>query len=276
MELYANDRMIDIYAMKHEPWVKDLENIREAIITDDDRMEALTKKLETNNENTFHYNVVEAAPGGSSAGSHCVNPSAELNILAKPDPVNVDPIYPDLTIIPNYSTADYNITAQNRVPLYMMEETAVGDGAATEGQFAYDYSQLKDKKKESKGRPVNYYDPYVYDDRVHDLELHHPKVKIDEIELKLYDCNHPGCPVSQPMAKSISAMAEAHLTQSKKLEQRLVRIENTLAWLVRNFGRLGARMNINCVYWGGFDTFGKEICRPIIMPYEVIGLLMRN
>lgn len=257
MELYANDRMIDIYAMKHEPWDKDLENIREAIITDDDRMEALTKKLETNNENTFHYNVVEAAPGGSSAGSHCVNPSAELNILAKPDPVNVDPIYPDLTIIPNYSTADYNITAQNRVPLYMMEETAVGDGAATEGQFAYDYSQLKDKEKKSCGRPVNYYDPYVYDDRVHDLELHHPKVKIDEIELKLYDCNHPGCPVSQPMAKSISAMAEAHLTQSKKLEQRLVRIENTLAWLVRNFGRLGARMNINCVYWGGFDTFGK-------------------
>lgn len=276
MDLYANDRMIDIYAMKHEPWDKDLEHIREAIITDDDRMEAMTKKLETNNENTFHYNVVEASPGGSSAGSHCINPSAELNILAKPDPVNVDPIYPDLTIIPNYSTADYNSTAQNRVPLYMMDEASVGDDAATEGQFAYDYSLLKDKEKKSAGRPVNYFDPYVYDDRVHDLELHHPKVKIDEIELKLYDCNHPGCPVSQPMAKSISAMAEAHLTQSKKLEQRLVRIENTVAWLVRNFGRLGARMNINCVYWGGFDTFGKEICRPIIIPYEVIGLLMRN
>lgn len=258
IELYANDRMIDLYAMKHEPWDKDLENIREAVITNDDRMEAMTKKLETNNENTFHYNVVEAAPGGSSAGSHCVNPSAELNILAKPDPVNVDPIYPDLTIIPNYSTADYNTeTAQNKVPLYMMDESAVGDDATIEGQFSYDYSQLKDKEKKSAGRPVNYYDPYVYDDRVHDLELHHPKVKIDEIELKLYDCNHPGCPVSQPMAKSISAMAEAHLTQSKKLEQRLVRIENTLAWLVRNFGRLGARMNINCRYWGGFDTFGK-------------------
>ena len=257
MDNYSDSRMIDIYAMKHEPWDKDLEHIREATITNDDRMEAMTKKLETNNENTFHYNVLEAAPGGSSAGSHCVNPSAELNILAKPDPVNVDPIYPDLTIIPNYSTADYNSTAQNRVPLYMMDEASVGDDATTEGQFAYDYSLLKDKKKESKGKPVNYYDPYVYDDRVHDLELHHPKVKIDEIELKLYDCNHPGCPVSQPMAKSISAMAEAHLTQSKKIEQRLVRIENTVAWLVRNFGRLGARMNINCVYWGGFDTFGK-------------------
>lgn len=257
MEKYSDSRMIDIYAMKHEPWDKDLKHIREAQIKDDDRLAAMTKKLETNNENTFHYNVIESAPGGSSAGDHSVSVSAELNILAKPDPVNVDPIYPDLTIIPNYSTADYNQYSQNRVPLYMMEETAVGDGAATEGQFAYDYSQLKDKKKESKGRPVNYYDPYVYDDRVHDLELHHPKVKIDEIELKLYDCNHPGCPVSQPMAKSISAMAEAHLTQSKKLEQRLVRIENTLAWLVRNFGRLGARMNINCVYWGGFDTFGK-------------------
>ena len=257
MDDYGDARMIDLYAMKNEPWDKDLENIREAIVTEDDRLAAMTKKIETNNENTFHYNVVEAAPGGSSAGSHCVNPSAELSVLAKPDPVNVDPIYPDLTIIPNYSTADYNQYSQNRVPLYMMDEASVGDDATTEGQFAYDYSQLKDKKKESKGKPVNYYDPYVYDDRVHDLELHHPKVKIDEIELKLYDCNHPGCPVSQPMAKSISAMAEAHLTQSKKLEQRLVRIENTVAWLVRNFGRLGARMNINCVYWGGFDTFNK-------------------
>lgn len=276
MEKYSDSRMIDIYAMKHEPWDKDLEHIREAKIKDDDRLAAMTKKIETNNENTFHYNVVEAAPGGSAAGDHSVSISAELNILAKPDPVNVDPIYPDLTIIPNYSTADYNQYFQNRVPLYMMDEASVGDDAATEGQFAYDYSLLKDKEKKSAGRPVNYFDPYVYDDRVHDLELHHPKVKIDEIELKLYDCNHPGCPVSQPMAKSISAMAEAHITQSKKLEQRLVRIENTVAWLVRNFGRLGARMNINCVYWGGFDTFGKEICRPIIMPYEVIGLLMRN
>ena len=257
MEKYSDSRMIDIYAMKHEPWDKDLEHIREAEIKEDDRLAAMTKKIETNNENTFHYNVIESSPGGSAAGDHSVSVSAELNILAKPDPVNVDPIYPDLTIIPNYSTADYNQYSQNRVPLYMMDEASVGDDAATEGQFAYDYSLLKDKEKKSAGRPVNYFDPYVYDDRVHDLELHHPKVKIDEIELKLYDCNHPGCPVSQPMAKSISAMAEAHITQSKKIEQRLVRIENTLAWLVRNFGRLGARLNVNCTYWGGFDHFNK-------------------
>lgn len=256
IELYSDSRMIDLYAMKNEPWDKDLKSIREAPVTEDDRLSAMSKKIETQNENTFHYNVVEASPGGSSAGSHCIQPSAELNILAKPDPVNVDPIYPDLTIIPNYATSEYNNFSQNRVPLYMMEESSVADDAAIEGQFSYDYSQLKDKKKESKGKPVNYYDPYVYDDRVHDLELHHPKVKIDEIELKLYECNHPGCPVSQPMAKSISAMAEAHITQSKKLEQRLVRMENTIAWLVRNFGRLGSRMNINCVYYGGQDIFG--------------------
>lgn len=47
------------------------------------------------------------------------------------------------------------------------------------------------------------------------------------------------------------------LNQSKRTEQRLVRIENTLSIAMRNIARMGSRMNINCVYYGGQDVFNK-------------------
>lgn len=46
--------------------------------------------------------------------------------------------------------------------------------------------------KKSKGKPINYLDPYPFDDKVFELEKHSPKVKIDEIEARLYESNHQG------------------------------------------------------------------------------------
>lgn len=120
----------------------------------------------------------------------------------------------------------------------------------------FDYKKVKEKQA-SKGKPVNYSDPYPYDDKIRELEQHHPKVKIDEIESRLYDCNHIGCPIGQPMAKNFHMLNNASIAQSKKTEQRLVKLENTLSFVMRNLGRLGSRMHINCVYYGGQDTFGK-------------------
>lgn len=50
---------------------------------------------------------------------------------------------------------------------------------------------------------------------------------------------------------------DAMISQSKRTEERLVRIENVLATMTRNIGRMASRININCVYYGGQDTFGK-------------------
>jgi 3D (Asp-Asp-Asp) domain-containing protein/predicted RNA-binding protein len=50
------------------------------------------------------------------------------------------------------------------------------------------------------------------------------------------------------------------IEQSKRTEQRLVKLENILSTVMRNQARLGSRININCVYYGGQCTFGKYKC----------------
>lgn len=251
---YADPKFIDEYALLHEPYDKGLDEIINAPVSNDDRLGTLTKTQETENENTIHYNVIEATPGGAD---HCVKPSEELNALYKPDNLRVDPVYPDLIVPPNYSSSDFNKNDSNRIPYTALEDMSIKDEEAFIKQFAFDYDLLNEMNKVSKGKPVNYADPYPYDDKVVELERHHPKVKIDEFESRLYSCNHPGCPIAQPMAKNFAAIIDAMMAQSKKIEQRLVRAENTLAVVLRNQGRMASRVNINCVYYGGQDVFGK-------------------
>lgn len=251
---YADPKFIDEYALRHEPYDKGLDEIINAPVSNDDRLGTLTKTQETENENTIHYNVIEATPGGAD---HCVKPSEELNALYKPDNLRVDPVYPDLIVPPNYSSSDFNKNDSNRIPYTALEDMSIKDEEVFIKQFAFDYDLLDEMNKISKGKPVNYDDPYPYDDKVVELERHHPKVKIDEFESRLYSCNHPGCPIAQPMAKNFAAIIDAMMAQSKKIEQRLVRAENTLAVVLRNQGRMASRVNINCVYYGGQDVFGK-------------------
>lgn len=253
----TDPKLIDEYVSECEPYDKGLKEIIDAPITNDDRLTSLTKKMDTSNEATFYYSVTEGSPGDSG---HCVKPAAELNILVKPnESTKVDPIYPDLIVPPNYAPTEHNINQQNPIPM-----TALEDGSFIKdmkdfdnNQLTFDYELLNDKKKTSKGKPVNYLDPYPYDDKVVELEKHHPKVKIDEIEARLYESNHPGDPIAQPIAKNFALVYDAMLKQSSNIEKRLVKIENVLATVLRNQGRIGARVNVNCVYYGGQDTFGK-------------------
>lgn len=252
----TDPKIIDEFAAECEPYDKGLPEIIDAPITNDDRLTALTKEQKTKNENTIYYSVTEGSPGGEG---HCVKPACELNVLYKPDPFKVDPIYPDLIVPPNYSTTDNNKANPNPIPL-----TALEDGSLIkkgedfkDKDLSFDFDLLKEMNKKSKGKPVNYLDPYPYDDKVYELEKHSPKVKIDEIESRIYESNHPGDPLPQPVAKNFAMINDAMLNQSKKIESRLVRLENTLAFVLRSLGRVGSRVNVNCVYYGGQDTFGK-------------------
>jgi beta-lactamase superfamily II metal-dependent hydrolase/N-acetylmuramoyl-L-alanine amidase CwlA/3D (Asp-Asp-Asp) domain-containing protein len=256
---YSDPSLIDDYVMDFEPYSKGLASIDDNQITMNDRINAMTKQFITKNENTFHYKVIESGPGSKD---HCVTIAEELNYLAVPQDLMVEPIYPDLVIPPGYISTDVDTASPNSIPIAVIDENGATSSDAFTKQLSFDYDLLQDKVKQSNKRhhPVNYTDPYPYDDKITDLERHYPKVFIDEIEGQLYSCNHPGCPISQPMAKNFAMVSDALMNQSKRIEKRLTRIENILSTIIRNQGRLGSRMNINCVYYGGHSTFNKYKC----------------
>ena len=221
---YADSRYINTYIESFEPYDKGLDSVLNAPVTQDDRLNSLTETLETFTGNDIHYNVVETGPGSTD---HCVKPADELNVLYRQVSVKCDPIYPDLIVPPNYSTSDYDKkTSDNTIPLEALQSGEMENENLGDKKLTYDYDVLKDKKKKSKGKPVNYNDPYPYDSKITEMEKHYPKVSIDEIESRLYSCNHPGCPIAHPMAKNFAMLSDLELAQSRKIEQRLVRLEN--------------------------------------------------
>lgn len=246
--------LIDLYTNSFEPYDKGLEIAKTIGVTNDMRLENLTESINTFTDNIIRYRVTETGPGSID---HCVKPVDELSVLYKNTLCLAEPVYPDLVIPPKYTTSDYDIVSKNSLPLLAVQKGTTELSDALNKSFSYDYSLLEKKTKKSSGKPINYNDPYPYDDKIHDLENHHPKVLIDEIESRLYTCNHPGSPLAQEMAKNFGMLSDMAIQQSKVTEQRLVRIENTLSTVIRNIGRMGSRMNINCVYYGGQDVFGK-------------------
>lgn len=256
---YSDPALIDDYVMDFEPYSKGLASVDDNMITMNDRINAMTKTFTTSNENKFHYKVIESGPGSKD---HCVTIAEELNYIAIPQDLKVEPIYPDLVIPPGYTSTDADLSSPNSIPIATVKEAGTRSSDAFTKQLSFDYDVLEGKIKSSNKlhHPINYTDPYPYDEKITDLERHYPKVFIDEIEGQLYSCNHPGCPISQPMAKNFAMVSDALMNQSKRTEQRLSRIENILSTIIRNQGRLGARMNINCVYYGGHSTFNKYKC----------------
>ena len=250
---------IDIYVADFEPYDKGLVDEESVVITPNDRLNALTVKFTTDNENTFHFNVVESGPGSSE---HCVKSADELNVIVVPEDLKIEPIYPDLIIPPHYSTTDYDVNSPNTVPLNMIETMEATDSGLLK-QYQFDYELLQEKKKETNkcSGPINFLDPYPTDDKIQELEAHYPKIFIDEIESQMYSCNHPGCPIGQPMAKNFAMLQDAIMNQSKRVEKRVSKLENILSTIMRNQARLGSRVNINCVYYGGQSTLaGKYKC----------------
>jgi hypothetical protein len=90
-------------------------------------------------------------------------------------------------------------------------------------------------KVPSSGKPANNTDPYPYDAKIEELELHKPTCKIDKIKT---------------CAQAVN-VTRAVMELSTDVERRLVRLENNLATIMRYLGRLAARVPINCIYYGG-------------------------
>ena len=254
---YSISAKIDHYTNSFEPDDKDLEDAKMVGVKSDSRLEMLTEEVKTLTENMIRYKVVETGPGSVD---HCVKPVDELNVLFKNVECKVDPIYPDLVVPPKYTTSENDMISKNSIPMTTMEDATITLEDMLDKSYSYEYDLLAEMNKRSSGKPINYMDPYPYDDKITDLENHYPKVLIDEIESRLYSCNHPGCPIAHPMAKNFAMLNDMAINQSKVTEQRLARLENTLATMTRYVGRMASRVNINCVYYGGQTTLGKYKC----------------
>lgn len=213
---------------------------------------ATSVKLATTNHNTdIIYSSTEQSSAGD--GTKAYN---TLDAKFATKVFHVDPIYPDTIVPPGTSTNPFNASddakaqaiAQSTIPSIEEYEKA---------QKTFDYEKHKDAKKTSRGKPVNNNDPYPVDKKIAELEGHHPKVKIDDMLLKINDSNGIGCNAGLSLMKNILMLSDAVTDQSKRVESRLVLLENITSVLLRNLFRLAARTPINCVYYGGQDVFGK-------------------
>lgn len=108
--------------------------------------------------------------------------------------------------------------------------------------------QVIDKTK----RPPNFEEAYPVDIKILELQQHMPRVKEYEISYNLLT-------MGDDLSKYI-------LDVSERTEQRLVRLENILSTVMRYTYRMGARVNINCVYYGGQSEYEKYKCIRCLNP----------
>lgn len=90
-------------------------------------------------------------------------------------------------------------------------------------------------KKPNLNKFPNNEDPFPVDLKIEEFEAHWPNVKIYEIT-----CNTKAEPVA------VEAMRAADAA-----EKRIIKLENNMATMMRLLFRLGCRVPINCVYYGG-------------------------
>lgn len=181
-----------------------------------------------------------------------------------PDKTFCEPIYPDLTSvgeeIPAYSvpnnipTADMKLQSYEKAGaglVYEVPTSAVvkysddknlGNFIVLNQTIAKQRKEIFDKaknrnafKQPTAGKPPNNKDPFPVDHKIVELETHQPRCKIESVNA----CHH-----SLDVAKAVVLL-------STDTEKRLVKIENNLATVMRYLYRMAARVNINCVYYGG-------------------------
>ena len=99
-------------------------------------------------------------------------------------------------------------------------------------------------KTPNPGKPPNNEDAYPVDLKIEELEVHKPDIKIYQLTVPS-DCRELG---------------KAILKVSDTAEKRIVKLENMMTTLTRYLFRLGSRMQINCVYYGGQTSFEKYKC----------------
>lgn len=174
-------------------------------------------------------------------------------------------IYPDLVVAPRGATSLYNrgivsvkdiinildqkdeaslvANAPKEIDGVKAEDTISTVKAFGESEDAvegYDYN----KQKPIIGKIPNLFDPYPVDDKIAQLEKHFPLITLE------YD-----------NANSISEnMLLYMINRFGHVEQRMVALENIVSTQMRVLNRLGARVQINCVYYGGQSCHDKYKC----------------
>lgn len=109
-------------------------------------------------------------------------------------------------------------------------------------QHLLDFNKFKsDFKEPNSGKPPHNKDPFPVDSKIEEFETHLPRVKINQIVTHIHG-----------KAPAIAAVQQFDMT-----EKRLVRLENNISTLMRYVFRLGARVFINCQFYGGQTTFEK-------------------
>lgn len=102
-------------------------------------------------------------------------------------------------------------------------------------QKLLDFKKFKnDFKSSNAGKPPNNKDPFPTDLKIEELETHQPRVKVHQI-------------ITHNHGKAAAIMG---IEQFDATEKRLVRLENNMSTLMRYIFRLGARVFINCHYYG--------------------------
>lgn len=229
-------------------------NIKEAMQEVDESNNAM-QSYTTAQKNTFQYVIQEIPPVDRS---HCTREYDAVTAKITAKALEVEPIYPDLTVPPGGT-----LTVVDKVEAtttQVTSSTTLSPEDFEKRSKSFNVRDYKDAVKEVSGKPVNNNDPFPVDDKIKELESHVPKVKIDRVEFMLYDCNHPDSIIGPEVAKNFAMLQDEVISMSRRVEHRLSKIENNMATMMRNLWRSASRMNINCVYYGGQDVFGKYKC----------------
>lgn len=90
-------------------------------------------------------------------------------------------------------------------------------------------------KKPNPGKMPNNKDPFPVDLKIEEFECHFPATRIYELDTHVHG----------------QAAAQAAMNVGNNAEKRLVKLENNMATMMRLLFRMGSRIRINCVYYGG-------------------------
>ena len=144
-----------------------------------------------------------------------------------------EPVYPDLTQPPNLHTETY--------------------------ESLIEYSLLdkfKNIEKINSGYIYNQNDPYPVDAKIVQLEQHKPQVVFNASEINSAR-SMLACIESSSKINEVISLLDI---LSKRVEKRLVQLDNINATTMRYLYRLSSRININCVYYGGQSIYNKYNC----------------
>lgn len=245
----ANKDNPKAYAAKFSPWDKDRADTK----GDNPSGEIQTKT--TPYDNTINYKISQSAPNNIC---DCEKAVDTIEAVETPCETLVEPIYPDLITPPG---GDVHIAdGFSETKVQSKSDTPLTAEEFEKRQKTFDFSQFKNIKKETSGRPINTEDPFPVDDQIKKLEEHYPKVKIDKTTFNFKDTNHKNSEIGNAMAKNLAMTYDMINEVAKRTEQRLVKIENNLSTVMRNLFRMSSRVNINCVYYGGQSIYGKYKC----------------